>query len=353
MKFYTYIYFLLIFSYVIFGCAPLNPNIIPITDPNKPVERAAFSILPPNEGKWYLTKCPDFDVAFGRMKSKTHTLGATVGITIIDREFTSPEDFLVYIKEETSISFDNNRFSDLNHSVNLTQRFSEFSAKMLTTYKDDGVPYIAKGEYLQMKMYGYTFIHPHSPKLIITVSYHERGKPNEISPTFEERAEKFISGFAPKELQVESFLDFAYSLMNSNEPSMAKIMIKEGLIKAQGQNDKFWMAETHHTFGNFYKRPWKLNTFTDYEKSENHLMKAIELYKDMGLYDGVTKSYFTLGSTFRAKGDKERSCRYYGESDLAYKEALKRNQNADRYIWNPNFDNFSDMIKGFKDKFCK
>lgn len=192
--------FLLFFSLIIWaGCVS---SIKEVKDPNTPFERRGYSILPPGSDWRYIEgkRTGGSNLSFGKkFDSSTHTLTANVVEVQSFANFSSPEEFLGFIKKGNELGTDPNRFRIQENEINLDDKFGAYSVEYYSKLEDHRAVNRGEATFLIMVTKGYTFIHPHFKDTIISVYYSERGRPDEIDPNFKGAAQKFIEGLRIKE----------------------------------------------------------------------------------------------------------------------------------------------------------
>lgn len=187
------------------GCASPMKR---VTDPTLRVERPTYSLLPPQGDGWFYAKQDQlgrFDLGFNKEPSSpTHTIGATVAEIHSYAQFEKPNDFFKYIKQSSKMDADPRRFEIIGEGFELNEKFGPYSILKHVSAKDYAAKNLNGAKYLVLRIYGYIFVHPFFPNLIISIDYSERGKPNELDADddFIKTAQKFIDGLTLKNKKI-------------------------------------------------------------------------------------------------------------------------------------------------------
>lgn len=173
-----------------------------VTDPHLPLERPSYSVLPPPGDGWrYMSQeqVGRFDLSFGkRSSSPTHTWVATVTETHSLASFRDPAEFLKFVQQSAKAGTDPRRFTLVAAKFELDNRFGAYSVRKVAE-AEDRAAVNARGEpFLVLRILGQVFVHPHFGNLIISIDYSERGKRDELDPTFEASANQFLDGLRLK-----------------------------------------------------------------------------------------------------------------------------------------------------------
>src|SRR5574341_122327 len=201
MKLGTLICSLLAAAIFIAGCAtPFKP----VKNLNTPFERRDYSILPPQEHGWkYMDQAGStgsYGLIFAKAdESKIHTVAAMVREWQKNATFSSPEEFLSFVKKSDEMGTDPRISRMLEKKMSLDDRFVSYCIFSYFKVEDHAALQKGKLEFLLMFADGYTFIHPNNKNIIIEVTYSERGAPNEIGDSkFIEKAQNFVNGLKLK-----------------------------------------------------------------------------------------------------------------------------------------------------------
>ncbi len=178
------------------SCAP-SP-LRKVDNPNIPFQRPAYSILPPAGGDWayYSDNCEErYRLNFFKTipDPKFHSLSAGVVETPNSAVFESPQEFEKWTKKTIEMTTNPNRLHLLEEKVQLDNKFGPFTVKYYTKVEDHKAVNRGNEPFLLLVDYGYIFIHPSNPNLIIQATYSERGRPQEIRPELDREAELFFN----------------------------------------------------------------------------------------------------------------------------------------------------------------
>lgn len=184
---------------ILSGCAsPVKQ----INDINIPFQRPYYSVLSPQEKDWvYLdqNQAGTYNLYFGKdTNSPTHTLVAIVTELHSSIRFDTREEFLKYVEKSKELDTDPRRFKIIKYDINLNDKFGEYCIKYYAETEDHQPANLDGNDFLVLKLYGYTFLHPYFKNVAVDISYSERGIPQEISSDFDVMAEKFLNGLVLK-----------------------------------------------------------------------------------------------------------------------------------------------------------
>lgn len=190
-------YRLLLIVFFIFLSACFSP-LKQIKDPNKPMERESYSLMPPAGDGWRYVQQKQANghiLTFSKQGiSPSHTLTAIVIEFQGNTSFNSPEYFLDYIKEMKEADMDPWSYKIIQKNWVLDNRFGDYSVHYYTVFEDTDIYSMKPNEVILSKISGYAIIHPYVNNLIIDILFSEQGKPAEVNPQFEQEAIKFIEG---------------------------------------------------------------------------------------------------------------------------------------------------------------
>ncbi len=173
-----------------------------IQNPEIPFVRPSYSILPPQEKGWTYVDQAGVDgyvlIFRNESKSKTHTYVGMINERHINASFSSPEEFLSFVKKSSEMNNDVRRYRVLEDKMFLDDRFGAYCISYHRKAEDHGAKQKGPSDFLIMEGYGYTFLHPNNKNIMIDVSYSERGTVLEVDPKLIETAQKFLNGFKIK-----------------------------------------------------------------------------------------------------------------------------------------------------------
>jgi hypothetical protein len=187
-----------------------GPRFIPVADPAVRVEYPGFSVLPPPGEGWTVVRGPSFVVFRKQLGSKTHSLGAMIGIHTGVRpdrfgfaEYkVDPEVFAALAKFSTQqMNPPGGRMRFLEHTTMPDDRFG-YCVREYARMEDRGSPLSssAKEGFLLQEDQGYECLHPDSSRVIVQMMVSERGLPGESDPTVKQIRERFFAGFQFRKL---------------------------------------------------------------------------------------------------------------------------------------------------------
>ncbi len=175
-----------------------------IENPNIPFERPDYSVLAPDGGNWqyfaddsngrfrlnFFKKIPD---------PKFHSLAVGLIETPSSANFENPQEFENWNRKTLEIAMSANRLNLVDIKIESDNRFGAYSVKYYTKSEDHRAVNRGNEDFLILEDYGYVFIPPKNPKLIVQVSYSERGRTQEIRPNLGKLAESFFDGIKLKD----------------------------------------------------------------------------------------------------------------------------------------------------------
>lgn len=145
-------------------------------------------------------------------------------------------------------------------------------------------------------------------------------------------------------------ISYAYELMNQGRYIPSEKLGHEALAKFTEQGNRTGIAEAHILLGQLYKHPaYSVPPASD--KSALHSQQALDIFVELGNFAQATKAQFAIANAYIER-DKERGCSAYDDSLKLYEKGKKINPGESFQI-NPNFKDFPDMVKAFKDEYCK
>ena len=192
--------FLMVIFFLFNGCSSLSLK--KVTDPNIPIDRPFYTILPPTGEKWqYMTndRGGTYDLFFGKkFTSNTHTLVATVKEIHGYAQFKDANDFLRYVEQSSMMDVDPRRFNLVENKFDLKNNLGKFAAYKSATAEDRFAANSNGKEYLLLKLYGVVIVLPENESIMLSVDYSERGTKDEIDPEFETKARRFLESIKLK-----------------------------------------------------------------------------------------------------------------------------------------------------------
>lgn len=171
-----------------------------VVDSTKPYEYKHFSIVPPGVN-WKVTEKVlknSFKLEFYTSKSDTHTMVGYVNTILLDDSFSSPVEMKKSFNDLWFKQYNDSRYMIIKNSLNHNSNdLSGYSLSHIIIYKDFQAPNKSGNEYLLSEGYEDVFIHPDNNKLLMYISYSERGTDKELV-TVMQNAQAFISKFRLK-----------------------------------------------------------------------------------------------------------------------------------------------------------
>lgn len=172
---------------------------IPIPEPGVVYEMEGYSVISPRGKNWFELKRDGRNVYFGKkIASRTHAFIATAMSGLIAEKFEKPEEFRDYVSRMLPLRGDE-RHTVIENLVELDQAAGRFCVRHRTKAEDRDALY-ARGKTLLAETTGVSCLHPNSPGLSISVSYTERGYPQEASAALQAEGESFVRSlkFTPR-----------------------------------------------------------------------------------------------------------------------------------------------------------
>ena len=172
---------------------------IPLTGPDVVYAMEGYSVLAPPGKNWFELKRDDRNVYFGKkIASRTHAFIATAMSGLIAEKFKKPEEFRDYVSKMLPLRGDE-RHTVIENLVELDQAAGRFCVRHYTKAEDRDALY-ARGKTLLAETIGVSCLHPDNPGLSISVSYTERGYPQEASAALRAEGESFVRSlkFTPR-----------------------------------------------------------------------------------------------------------------------------------------------------------
>lgn len=185
----------------------LNPNLIPITNLSKRISitrifsfsSKELSLLPPQEKGWYTPWNSRLGELYfyknGKVPMQTYQCETT--FLPVDKNFTTQDEFLEFVKQSKQSDIDTKGFKNIEHSYNLNKRYSSYCVEYKQTATD--TKHTTSDETnLIIKKYGYIFVHPKLPKYIVDIGYSEKGIDKDFTSSFQKIGDEFIDNLIIK-----------------------------------------------------------------------------------------------------------------------------------------------------------
>jgi hypothetical protein len=178
------------------GCGTVY---VPAYDPNLVVKLATTEIkVPPGDG-WAYFREKEKDsmyVAFWRRgETPSHQFLADVMEVKRPAELEAPGDIgPSLLRPVVRDYFGVRKFKITKEEVVADTRFGDLCARFVVVAKDYEAPGRGDAEYLELRMWGYAFVHPAHADIAVVIAMNERGHAEEFHAENETVAEGFFSG---------------------------------------------------------------------------------------------------------------------------------------------------------------
>lgn len=173
------------------GDADAQLRAIPVSEPGVVYEMEGYSVLSPRGKNWFELKRDGHSVYFGKkIASRSHAFIATATSGLIAEKFEKPEEFRDYIGRMLPVRGDE-RHTVIENRAELDQAAGRFCVRHYTKTEDRGAVY-ARGKTLLAETVGVSCLHPDNPGLSISISYTERGYPQEVNAALRAEGESFV-----------------------------------------------------------------------------------------------------------------------------------------------------------------
>ncbi len=140
----------------------------------------------PQGQEWYEMGESGGTIAFGKkLETKDHSFIASVHLSNFTLKFSTPEEFLAYVKKARIGDTSSDKFNIMQYDENIDKTHSEFCTKFILKTEEKG-----KGI---LEAHGYTCLHPNNPDLGVTIEYSERTKNEQVSQQIRDEGERFIN----------------------------------------------------------------------------------------------------------------------------------------------------------------
>jgi hypothetical protein len=189
---------ILSFTIGLFSCTPSPSPFKLVENPSMPIERPGYSILPPAGDDWrYYSDNSQggFTINFFKRlpdHPESHTLAAGVNETRNPVAFENPQEFERWVKRTMEGLTPQDRFRILDKKIELNTKFGPYTVKYFIKSEDHGAINRGNEPFLIVVNYGFYFVHPTNPNLMIQIYYGERGRPGELTTELEQVAERFF-----------------------------------------------------------------------------------------------------------------------------------------------------------------
>jgi hypothetical protein len=188
--------------FLLVGCLlPLGCSTAYVSADGAPLDAAlrSASILPPPGEDWdFFTKRENGEVYVAFLKrgsTPSHQFAADV--TEVDRPegIVAPEDIgPLLLKRIVSDYFEGRKFVITREEVVVDPRFGDLCVRFAIDADDYEAPGRGDADFLKMRMWGYTFVHPSRPEVALMIAMNERGHATELDARNEPVGEAFFSG---------------------------------------------------------------------------------------------------------------------------------------------------------------
>lgn len=192
--------FLIAFSIMVFilsGCSGLSRPRAPDVPPHTRFAGPGYSILPPSGEGWKLARFEQGSIEFTRsIEPSGRVISAAVSVDRTRKHFNSPEQFKELAILGKRITGPPGRNKVFVYGETLDPRFGEFCVRYLIKSVDSRAPGDGGNtEPATVQTFGYIFLHPDDPELLIDLKYSERYFTGDPDPMLNEAGMDFANGF--------------------------------------------------------------------------------------------------------------------------------------------------------------
>jgi hypothetical protein len=185
--------FFVALAFLVSSCSmyPAGFEVITSDKQKTPIVWNGLQFLPPQNGNWFVNK-NDTPPRFVKSDSLTHTYVARVYYATAPK-FKNVNELAESTRPQWQLNADSERFDVDKYEVIPDNKFGDFSVRHFKRYKDKGAPNKIGTPYLILEEYGYAFIHPYNPDLMVVVFYSERFTSGEQTKASIIEREQFIN----------------------------------------------------------------------------------------------------------------------------------------------------------------
>lgn len=163
------------------------PN--PISFPGTPWAFAAFVVNSPEATGWWTVSKSPLAADMGKKLKEDHTYGATVVPLKLEKEVSSAEELVEYLRSRRGKESDSNRFEFVEYQEELFPHAQYWCSRHYIKARDRGVRSFRSFPFL---IHAITCVHPQERDSAIVVGYSERGGGEQIAAELKDIGEKFI-----------------------------------------------------------------------------------------------------------------------------------------------------------------
>ena len=162
---------------------------------NTAYELRGFAIEAPAGDGWFELRSDESNAYFGKkLRSPTHSFIAVATSATLTEAFVSPGELLEHVTRMQSQD-QTARGSIVESHAELDTAPRRFCVRHYTRAQDREAVH-AMGKPLEMETFGLSCLHPDYLRLLVDVSYTERGLPGEASPELKAEGEGVIRSLA-------------------------------------------------------------------------------------------------------------------------------------------------------------
>lgn len=184
-------FFLPVLSFGVVGCSSSLAHRL-VSDQTTPLALFGFSIVPPPGDGWYIARQWDAVVLFKKdAGAQNYETSAWAGPLPVLIDFSSPEEFLAYIRDTHKKEWTEGHIRLLEHAEDLDETRGPYCA----SYSLQG----EEGRFFRKRTVaarGVYCMHPDAPSVLIHVGYAQRARLGTSIPLFAPEASAFVDGLS-------------------------------------------------------------------------------------------------------------------------------------------------------------
>jgi hypothetical protein len=163
---------LLILNTLIYSCATTQ---IPVSSSGVFRSNHGFSFKLPSGNAWEEKKQGNPLFSFYKLpRNESHSFYAQAAEFVLEQEFKSPEEFLVFVRNANGVDRSSDRFEIIESDFMLKPEIAPLCVYYRQKWKDYAAKNIGSNSFLITEATGYMVLHPDSSKLGLHISYSER-----------------------------------------------------------------------------------------------------------------------------------------------------------------------------------
>mgnify|MGYP000721657825 CR=1 FL=1 len=172
----------------------VSSGISPINDPSKPISMSGVSVLPPQDGGWYMMHLSTYQLVLSK-KAKVLDESLAVNVSLFQiPTFESDEEFLAKIKKDRASEPATGRFKILENSEAIIKIKDTTCVEYHSVSEDANAKKVSSNQKpMLLENFGYNCIHPNNEKIGVNIEYSLRHYASSAYPELSNNSKMFFS----------------------------------------------------------------------------------------------------------------------------------------------------------------